>query len=198
MSYTQCKDALDRGYVKFAYTKKDGSFRVAIGTRCPELLKLINVDTESKQENENDNICCYYDVVRGDWRSFLVSNFTKMYIDNMSPEKTCTEALVTSLTENCNGLGSCLDSILTIAGEDSRTEMMNFVVNNSINGVDPIEYEENLRNEVFPNAPVRLVFRDKTQTTQMSSTETKEELINRLIELRREEEEIIIKLLKLK
>lgn len=197
-AYEVCKTALGHGFVKFAYIKKDGTYRVAIGTRCPEILGELNAQPNGGDKENCPSTCAYYDIIRGGWRCFRIDAFKEMLFDNMSVEKACTEALTISLT-NRDGLETCLMGITKLIGERATTEMMNFAVNNmTLLDADELdEYEEKLRTAVFPNVPVTAQRVVEEPTTQMSSSDNKEDLIKRLMELRREEDEILAKLLRM-
>lgn len=67
------KEALKLGVVKFKYTKRDGSERLAVGTTNIE-----DIPTESHPSgsfrNTSDEIIRYYDLTSEGWRSCLKSN----------------------------------------------------------------------------------------------------------------------------
>lgn len=91
-----CKVALNHGVVKFVFTKKDGSERVAIGTRNPDILSAVGGTpkgaTEDRKE-QNPLIYCFFDLVKGAWRCFRTDLFGHILYENMSKEQTAKEIL---------------------------------------------------------------------------------------------------------
>ena len=77
------RDALSNGFARFTYFKKDGSTRTALGTRSACLIPIerapkgLTSDGEMKWE-DNAKAIPYYDLEKGEWRSFSVLNFVKL------------------------------------------------------------------------------------------------------------------------
>ena len=70
-------EKLHNGIAKFEYTKKStGEQRLAWGTLSENL---ISEKVKGCKRRINPNCICYYDVERGEFRSFLVSNLQKVY-----------------------------------------------------------------------------------------------------------------------
>ena len=70
-------EKLHNGIVKFEYTKKStGEQRLAWGTLSENL---ISEKVKGCKRKTNPNCICYYDIERGNFRSFLVSNLQKVY-----------------------------------------------------------------------------------------------------------------------
>lgn len=70
---------LETGILKFRYMKRDGSVRYATGTRNPAIIRFINPNANLASQNEvgnslieSDSIC-YFDFLRRDWRTFVMS-----------------------------------------------------------------------------------------------------------------------------
>lgn len=70
---TNLKQGLKSGVVKFKYTKRDGSERLAIGTTnindIPE-----EMHPSGANRNTSDQIIRYYDIQCNGWRSCLMLN----------------------------------------------------------------------------------------------------------------------------
>ena len=75
---TNLREALKKGIVHFAYYKKDGTLREAIGTRNLEIAgKEVGYTIPSpKTGNTNEN--AYFDLTRNAWRSFIPENVTSI------------------------------------------------------------------------------------------------------------------------
>ena len=74
------RDALNNGFARFTYYKKDGTTRTALGTRSP---LLIPADKSPKALPEgvwNDTVKAipYFDLEKNEWRSFSVLNFISL------------------------------------------------------------------------------------------------------------------------
>jgi hypothetical protein len=70
-------EKLHNGIVKFEYTKKStGKQRLAWGTLSDNL---ISEKVKGCKRRTNPNCICYFDVERGEFRSFLVQNLQKVY-----------------------------------------------------------------------------------------------------------------------
>ena len=70
-------EKLHNGIVKFEYTKKStGEQRLAWGTLSDNL---ISEKVKGFKRRTNPNCICYFDVERGEFRSCLVQNITKVY-----------------------------------------------------------------------------------------------------------------------
>ena len=70
-------EKLHNGIVKFEYTKKStGKQRLAWGTLSDNL---ISEKVKGCNRRPNPNCICYYDIERGEFRSFLAQNLQKVY-----------------------------------------------------------------------------------------------------------------------
>ena len=75
------RDALNNGFARFTYYKKDGTIRTALGTRSP---LLIPADKAPKCPQDNDGweerakTIPYFDLDKKEWRSFSVLNFVQL------------------------------------------------------------------------------------------------------------------------
>lgn len=71
----QLRKMLAQGTVQFAFEKKDGTIRQAIGTRNPEMIPIKDLP---KQGPTNFNTVNYYDVEKKAWRG--VSEFAPIFV----------------------------------------------------------------------------------------------------------------------
>ena len=70
-------EKLHNGIVKFEYTKKStGERRTAWGTLSENL---ISEKVKGCKRRTNPSCICYYDIERGNFRSFLIQNLQKVY-----------------------------------------------------------------------------------------------------------------------
>lgn len=70
-------EKLHNGIAKFEYTKKStGERRLAWGTLSENL---ISEKVMGCKRRTNPNCICYYDIERGNFRSFLIQNLQKVY-----------------------------------------------------------------------------------------------------------------------
>lgn len=82
---------LETGILKFRYMKRDGSVRYATGTRNPAIIRFINPNANLASQNEvgnslieSDSIC-YFDFLRRDWRTFVMSRLLSGSTSYSSP-----------------------------------------------------------------------------------------------------------------
>lgn len=61
------------GVVEFEYLKKDGSVRTARGTLSKQIIP--DYDASKYNRTRNYTVFPYYDVDKGEWRSFVRENF---------------------------------------------------------------------------------------------------------------------------
>ena len=74
MTTEQIKERLTQGVCSFKYTKKDGSERIASGTRHAEFI--ITQGAEPKGSGvERSGVITYYDLEKSGWRSFNEDSF---------------------------------------------------------------------------------------------------------------------------
>ena len=77
------RDTLANGFARFTYYKKDGTTRTALGTRSACLIPIerapkgLTSGGEIKWE-DNAKAIPYYDLEKGEWRSFSVLNFVSL------------------------------------------------------------------------------------------------------------------------
>ena len=80
--YDWFKEAFSRGFVRFAFAKVNGDFRVATGTLCQEILEdvtfAIKKNERTGERVVTDNIQ-YFDMDKEDFRSFTFQRL--LYID---------------------------------------------------------------------------------------------------------------------
>ena len=70
VNYTELRDLLDKGSVRFQYIKKDGSNRVALGTRNTDLIpKEYRIDDV---EDISEKTITYFDLEAGGYRSVRI------------------------------------------------------------------------------------------------------------------------------
>lgn len=216
-----CKAALGHGIVKFSYRKKsDRSLRVAIGTRCPEIIAALGGTPKGERETKadmSDMLYAYYDLTTGGWRSFYKVLFEDMLFEDMSNEQASTEAVTIALKKGEN-INNCIQAVTQLIGGDKAKKILSYVSTHP--NFNTPAYEEDMRISIFDGNETHVshvesrevtserhqhfesepqVSRcDKPTTTQMSSKEDeKQRLIKRLMELRREEDEVLAKLLSL-
>ena len=77
------RDALNNGFARFTYYKKDGTTRTALGTRSLSLVpvdKLPKGDMSDGAATEDDSVKAmpYFDLDKNEWRSFSVLNFNSL------------------------------------------------------------------------------------------------------------------------
>ena len=77
------RDALNNGFARFTYYKKDGTTRTALGTRSLSLVpvdKLPKGDMSDGAATEDDSVKAmpYFDLDKNEWRSFSVLNFVSL------------------------------------------------------------------------------------------------------------------------
>lgn len=75
------RDALSNGFARFTYYKKDGTTRTALGTRSPSLIpvdKLPQCPQTNDEWEERAKAIPYFDLEKGEWRSFSVLNFKSL------------------------------------------------------------------------------------------------------------------------
>lgn len=76
MTREQIIETLTRGVVSFKYTKKDGSERIASGTRHMEFIKTQGAEPKGTG-TEKIGVITYYDLEKQGWRSFNEENFVE-------------------------------------------------------------------------------------------------------------------------
>ena len=75
------RDALANGFARFTYYKKDGTTRTALGTRSSVLIPIDKLPKGQLEINEWEDIVKsipYFDLEKGEWRSFSVLNFISL------------------------------------------------------------------------------------------------------------------------
>ncbi len=76
--FEELRKALSKGFVRFRYTKADGSARTALGTLSPSLIpieKLPKGDDASSKIHDVVKAFAYFDLEKMEWRSFNVLNW---------------------------------------------------------------------------------------------------------------------------
>lgn len=71
------RNALNNGFARFTYYKKDGSTRTALGTRSSLLIPLDKVPNTYNTDEIKDTAKAipYFDLEKMEWRSFNVLHF---------------------------------------------------------------------------------------------------------------------------
>lgn len=75
------RDALSVGFARFTYIKKDGTTRTALGTRSPILIPADKAPKFPVEINKWEDVVKtfpYFDIEKGEWRSFNVLNFRSL------------------------------------------------------------------------------------------------------------------------
>lgn len=70
---TKLRLKMKDGVVEFEYLKKDGSVRTARGTLSKQIIP--DYDVSKNNRTRNRTVFPYYDVDKGEWRSFVRENF---------------------------------------------------------------------------------------------------------------------------
>ena len=71
---------MEHGVLAFAYRKKDGSEREAVGTLCPIIIPQCDHPKGTDRPQEpNYSVFNYYDIDAKGWRSFDIQNWLGMY-----------------------------------------------------------------------------------------------------------------------
>jgi hypothetical protein len=79
--FESVRDVLSNGFARFTYYKKDGTTRTALGTRSPSLIptdKLPQCPQTNDEWEERAKAIPYFDLEKGEWRSFSVLNFKSL------------------------------------------------------------------------------------------------------------------------
>ena len=73
------RDALNNGFARFTYYKKDGTFRRTLGTRSAALIPADKLPKGAMSDTENDvKAFPYFDLEKMEWRSFNVLHFVSL------------------------------------------------------------------------------------------------------------------------
>lgn len=195
--------ALAVGWVKFSYWKKDGSHRLAIGTRNPSLINEIKGNTERKERDRYaESVFPYFDLSRGDFRCFLKENFDKIELERMTNKQAVAQAMTIAYSMSdisaeqyqdvlaaCNGLvehdfvskvaDALNDMPADLANDNDDFERAYLIVQRKVNASVPsfASTEQVVSGRVVEH---------KTR---------REELIAELLEIRKRESEILAELL---
>lgn len=103
-------NGLRTGIVRFAYTKKDGTLRAALGTTVKDEIQ----ENHWPKGNDNtypDNVIRYYDLEAEGWRSLIADNLTEVkYVINRPDVLNYDEHQFDSMsTENLHMLAKDLN-----------------------------------------------------------------------------------------
>ena len=77
MTIEDLNKALLEGEVVFSFEKKDGTERVARGTKKMDMVPDSSVPS-GKEYNKSDAVIRYYDLDKQDWRSFRKEKFIEI------------------------------------------------------------------------------------------------------------------------
>lgn len=204
-----CESALRFGFVKFMYRKVSGEIRVAIGTKNLDYLKKIDsLPSGDDKRGKYQNLCTYYDLVRGAWRCFRKDLFEHLVFDNLTKEEACTQALAIAIKDQECDVESVMRDVTMLIGTDSTSKITDFVCGHITDDAD--EITTNCMHDVFNisvskhtdlstiNIPINIETIEPTESehTQMSII-NKENLLDELMRLRQRESEIILELFRL-
>lgn len=71
--FEQFKEKIAQGETEFVFLKKDGSFRIARGSRAPED---IPEDLRPRGlRRPSDTALSFFDLDKGEWRGMVIDNF---------------------------------------------------------------------------------------------------------------------------
>ena len=76
MTREQIVETLTSGVVNFKYTKKDGSERIASGTRHMDFIRTQGAEPKGTGV-EKEGVITYYDLEKESWRSFREESFVE-------------------------------------------------------------------------------------------------------------------------
>lgn len=183
-----CKVALNHGVVKFQFTKKDGTERIAIGTRNPEILDAVGGTPKGANEDrkeQNPLIYCFFDLVKGAWRCFRTDLFGHILYENMDKEQTAREILREARSNGEDEVGRMM------ASKFVPMDIVGTMFSAILDGCDDDEIAVRLHT---PSAPSSRPSAPSSRPAPASSDRA--DLINELIRLRERESEILALLLK--
>lgn len=92
ISMSTLRDRMRQGIVKFSYRKADGSTRDAYGTRCADLLSPIEF-ANRQENNARGTTFSYFDLQRGEWRCFTLSNLLGVLSMTIEPSASNREII---------------------------------------------------------------------------------------------------------
>jgi len=74
------RDAINNGFARFTYIKKDGTTRTALGTRAPSLIPVDKAPKALPEGVWEDTVKAipYFDLDKNEWRSFSILNFVSI------------------------------------------------------------------------------------------------------------------------
>lgn len=189
-----CESALSVGFVKFVYLKVNGERRVAIGTRNMSVVDKIGCTPDGGDRRErNPNICTYFDLVKGEWRSFRRELFETMLFDKMSMEEACSRAMLMAINDNDCRIDNVANNIAKLLGDSAMRDLVNLVCDRR--DWDEDRFVNETLCDVFDYTPTSTTTDacHSVQSTQMSKTRA--ELLDELMRLRERETEILVELL---
>lgn len=182
------KAALAIGWVKFSYTKADGTKRVAIGTTNRALIESFTGSKLADDEHSPyypSNTSVYYDLSRMEFRSFRNDRFIGLELDRLNNEKAVAIAMSIAYTDlHCS----------EIHYQHLKVMCRDFV------GVDiVISIEREMRDAVAEDADDMVVAVEtaaiRAASVYSKPSNTREQLIKELMQLRQRESEILSQLL---
>jgi len=199
-----CKVALNHGVVKFVFTKKDGSERVAIGTRNAEILDAVGGTPKGANEDrkeQNPLIYCFFDLVKGAWRCFRTDLFGHILYENMDKEQTAKEILREARSNGEDEVGRMM------AGKFVPQDVVSTIFTAILDGCDDDEIAVRLHTPSAPSsrpsapssrpsAPSAPTIRQVAESSRVATHDNRADLIGELVRLRIRETEILTALLK--
>lgn len=194
-----CKVALNNGVVKFNFTKINGENRVAIGTRCPEILSAVGGTPKGANEDrkeQNPLIYCFFDLVKGAWRCFRTDLFGHILYESMDKEQTAREILREARSNGEDEVGRMM------AAKFVPQDIVSTIFTAILDGCDDEQIECRLHPAPAPSsrpsssAPSAPTIRQVAESSRVATHDNRADLINELIRLRERETEILTLLLK--
>jgi len=202
--------ALSVGFVKFSYYKKDGSHRIAIGTRNAALIEKMCGEKAGKYEREYAEHCIpYFDLSRGDFRCFIKWKFDRIELERLDKQDAVIGAMTLAYAlkdvtpnEYINVGDVCIrltnEDFVSSVCEKLRELCAPSKIDNDLVLVN--ELTRSVASQVRPRyssdfAPSFAVTEQKVSGSVVEHGKTRKELIAELMELRKRESEILAELL---
>lgn len=197
-----CKVALNNGVVKFNFTKINGENRVAIGTRCPEILSAVGGTPKGANEDrkeQNPLIYCFFDLVKGAWRCFRTDLFGHILYESMDKEQTAREILREARSNGEDAVGRMM------AGKFVPQDVVSTIFTAILDGCDDDEIAVRLHTPSAPSsrpsapsssAPSAPTIRQVAESSRVATHDNRADLVGELVRLRIRETEILTALLK--
>ena len=192
--------ALNVGFVKFSYFKKDGSHRVAIGTRNKALIDILlgeRKEQSGRNTNRPDYCETYFDLCRGDFRCFIRDNFDRIELERMDYEQAAMQAVaVARILDGVSELA--INAVTIMCGRLIGDIAMRDIDNALENAISEFEPETSDKGDCFQSVmqSLEIEFFGKpcgvpTAAPSAPRKTEKERLIEELLRLQKRENEIL-------